>query len=598
MQDDDFSNLGLAKTVVLPALLVFLIPAIAFGVFSFAQSSYDAEALAFVIDMIQTDATLSEADKALAIEEFTATPYSSLITDPEVAAGADSTIVRHYAIFRWMIWLSGGSIAFGLLAFALAGLSVAASRRSQQAQYISLNVAWHTLRAYAAAQVVIQGVLLVALSFWVTALTLNVYSVKLVFITGALAVMACFAMLKAMWVKLDDDFSIAGAVIHRDEDAPFWEDIDAICAKVGTAAPDQLIAGIDDNFFVTEHPITVDGTTHTGRTLYVSLSLLKQLDGAEADAVIAHEMAHFSGQDTTYSKKISPLLGRYAHYLQALADGGITLPIYYFMLCFRTLFELSLRSLSRDREFRADRVAAEATSADAMAGALLRIAAYSTYRGTVENDLFKQEEALENANIAEQIEGGFPSYALQFASEDSLGEVATSHPFDTHPKMAQRLEAVGVSIAIDSTKALLADAGDGRWFGRIPQAEELERSQWDAYEKRFRDYHEEVLAWRYLPSNEAETELVLKFFPAALFGVLELSYTGLNSSTWDEPIAFSEITGLTINDSDALVISYPGGASKFIPMNSFGGQRDLFLAELDRYNGRHHSAIAYQQQAL
>jgi hypothetical protein len=36
-----------------------------------------------------------------------------------------------------------------------------------------------------------------------------------------------------------------------------WDELDRICATVGTAAPDRVVAGIDHNFFVTKHPVTV-----------------------------------------------------------------------------------------------------------------------------------------------------------------------------------------------------------------------------------------------------------------------------------------------------------------------------------------------------
>ena len=86
--------------------------------------------------------------------------------------------------------------------------------------------------------------------------------------------------------------------------------------------------------------VTVDGKEHHGKTLFVSLALLKHLHATEANAVLAHEMAHFSGQDPLYSKKISPLLLRYGNCLQSLYDNVITRPVFYFMLCFRALFEL------------------------------------------------------------------------------------------------------------------------------------------------------------------------------------------------------------------------------------------------------------------
>ena len=52
-----------------------------------------------------------------------------------------------------------------------------------------------------------------------------------------------------------------GKVIDRQTAAPLWQELQAICTKVGTAPPDQIIAGIDDNFYVTEMPVTVDGKT-------------------------------------------------------------------------------------------------------------------------------------------------------------------------------------------------------------------------------------------------------------------------------------------------------------------------------------------------
>src|SRR5690606_28099334 len=102
------------------------------------------------------------------------------------------------------------------------------------------------------------------------------------------------------------------------ETNPFWRELKGICDQVGTELPDQVIVGIDDRFFVIETPVCVNGTWYAGRTLYVSLSMLKQLSGREADAVLAHEMAHFSGNDTLHSQKIAPLLSRYQLYLQLL----------------------------------------------------------------------------------------------------------------------------------------------------------------------------------------------------------------------------------------------------------------------------------------
>ena len=430
---EDFSKLGVTRTFILPALWIFLVPVVSLLFFIHAQGQFDEDFRDSILQQIRTDVDLTEEEKEAATAFYTEIPVSQLLLDEEFAQQVDGETRFHYSTFRWAIRLSAWSIVLGISVFVLAGICVLLSLRSQKAQAVSLAVGWHVLRIFSAAQVVIQGSLLVALSFWVTALWFNRYSVRLIGIAAILALIAVAAIIKAIFKTPNVDFSIEGDVVPNTEDMPLWDELRSLCEAVGTEPPDQVIAGIDDNFFVTEHPVIVGGQTHHGRSLFVSLSLLKQLDGEEAKAVLAHEMAHFSGNDTLYSRKISPLLNRYNHYLAALHEGGITLPIFSFMHCFRVLFELSLGRHNRKREFRADGIAVEQTSPRAVASALLRISAYSQYRGKVEQEVFKQEFVLESADVQEQIEQGFHAYEQEFLSSPDLGAFETSHPFDSHP---------------------------------------------------------------------------------------------------------------------------------------------------------------------
>ncbi len=63
----------------------------------------------------------------------------------------------------------------------------------------------------------------------------------------------------------------SGHFVDRTLAPKFWEDIDRLSNQMGTAAPDHVIAGIDDKFFVTEHPVAIQGARRKGRTLFVSL---------------------------------------------------------------------------------------------------------------------------------------------------------------------------------------------------------------------------------------------------------------------------------------------------------------------------------------
>jgi Zn-dependent protease with chaperone function len=597
-----FTRLSFVKTFLLPALVSFLVPACALLFFVHAQSRFNTQAREDVLGQIRSDASLSPEDRENAIAYFNEHPFSELVKNENFAAGIDSEARFHYATFRWMIRLSALSIALGLAVFALVGLCVLFSLRSQQAQYVSLSIGWHALRIYGALQAVLQGILLVALSFWVTALWFELYSPKLVIFAAIAAALGVAVVVKAIFKRIDPTFSVEGTVIDGEANRPLKDALVAICQKVGTVPPDQVIVGIDDNFFVTEMPVTVNGETYHGRTLYVSLSLLKQMSGSEADAVLAHEMAHFSGNDTVYSKKISPLLVRYGHYLEALYQGGITRPIFYFMNCFRALYELSLGRLSRQREFRADRIAAEVTSPRDFAGAMLRIAAYSKFRGEVQQNLFKQEQVLATANISEQIEQGFQQFAVNFAAKHDFRELETSHPFDSHPPTLERLAAIGTPYAPQTFDAMLAVPGDGRWYARIEHAEQLEAQMWSEFEERFRSFHEQTLAYRFLPETDQEREIVVKAFPEVAIlgteGSLVVDHGGLNYPGWASRIDFGEITRFHIDDNKVLSIHFErnGKQKEKLKMRTFGHRQQDALDAINLYFGRYSSAVAYQEQ--
>jgi Zn-dependent protease with chaperone function len=596
----DVTTQSLVKTFLLPALSIFLIPGLTLAFFLHAQATYNEQARVEQLAAIEGDGTMTAEEKAEAREFVNTVPFSEIVRRPEVAEAIDSGAVFDYKFFRWMILLSLACLVSAVVVFLLAGICVLFSMKSQNAQYVSLAVGWYVLRIYGALQTLAQGTMLVALSYWVTALWFNIYIPKLIFVIAIMAIIAVAVIIKAIFARLHQNFAVEGTVVDRQHSPKLWQHIDALCDKVGTHKPDQIVLGIDDNFFVTEQPVIVDDKTYEGRTLFASLSLLKQLNGREADAVMAHELAHFSGNDTTYGKKISPLLTRYDNFLNATYTGGITLPVYYFMLCFRGLFELSLRKLSRQREFRADKIAADIASPGGISGALLRIAAYSKYRNGVEKTLFEQERALETANIAGQIESGFPKYAQAFAGEKDLHEVQTIHPFDSHPSLAERLEAVGVTLSPEAAERLLTTEGDGAWFRTINDAEMLERSQWEAYENRFRNFHKEVLAYRYLPETDEERALVVEFFPEVRFegtkDSLALDYEKFQLTSWPDATYFDEIRGISLDDGVmSITHTTAGKKTRSFKMKIFGQQQQAVLDTMNRYYVRNQASKDYQK---
>lgn len=604
MQEDrqDFSKVGFVRTFIVPALWMFLVPILGLLFFIHAQSTFDAQAQAGLLKQVASDPALTPEERAHSEEVIRSVPFSRMIRDPEFAAGVDSGLRFDYATFRWMIRIAALCIAGGIGVFLFVGLCVVLSLKSQKMQYFSLSAGWHVLRICSALQTIGQGALLVALSFWVTALWMDVYVLKLIAIVGFLAFCAVGLVVKAIFTRPKSDFVIEGQLVEKDKARELWDDLTSICNEVGTEPPDQVIAGIDDSFFVTEQPVTVGDTVYKGRTLFVSLSLLRQLDGSQADAVMAHEMAHFSGNDTTYSRKIAPLLTRYGNYLQALHEGGITIPIYHFMLCFRVLFELSLGKLSRERELRADSIAAEVTSPTDFSSALMKIVAFSKYRQSVEEELFQQEETSQISNITKKINDGFGEFAVSFGgNDDDIGSLQTSHPFDFHPPITERTAALGVDLTSLLTQDVLSADGDGTWFHNITDAETLERSQWEAYEERFRDFHEQALCYRYLPSNDRERQIVVKHFPVMEFegkdGLLVIDFEKIDYPKWAEPLSWSEIESCELQDNKLNITTKKNGVQK-IAINRFGKRQQELMAVFQNYYDRHLTAVDSQAQDI
>jgi len=270
---------------------------------------------------------------------------------------------------------------------------------------------------------------------------------------------------------------------------------------------------------------------------------------------------------------------------------------------FLALFRLSMGEQSRKREFRADRIAGETTTPRSLAGALMRISAYSDFRGKIQKGLFEQERALETVDIAAQLERGFVEHARSFAARPDLGELETAHPFDSHPPLAQRLEALGVPLRSQDVPGLVAEPGDGRWFGAIDDAEEVERAQWRAFEDKFRAFHEGTLAYRFLPETDEERAIVVKNFPEVTIegkkGSLTLDCDGLHYSAWPGRVEYSEIKGLSLNDH-TLRVDYSRGdpRSATIPTKTFGPRQAEALQAIQSYYGRYATAAAWRKQRL
>lgn len=149
-----------------------------------------------------------------------------------------------------------------------------------------------------------------------------------------------------------------------EEDAPeLWTLLRELAARLDTPAPQHLLVGLCDGFYVTANRVCLQpsGEHLEGRSLYLSLPLLGLMDRAELSAVIAHELAHFAGRDAHYSLRFLPIYQGAASQLAAIEEQEANVferaalePARLLAGYFLERFGLAVNHWSRLREFAAD----------------------------------------------------------------------------------------------------------------------------------------------------------------------------------------------------------------------------------------------------
>ncbi|RYF33280.1 MAG: peptidase M48 [Comamonadaceae bacterium] len=607
----------LAKVFLLTVAWLFLIPAATLFFAEYALRAQDTAFLSRIEQRVATDTRRSQEQKAEILGFYRAHPLSSACT----ASGPDEqefhdqvceTFGMHWQ-FHWVeraawvtLWLGAAlllaALALGALAYVNRGL-----------RYASFVAGWRLMTFGSAVEVVLQSVMVVWLSFWVTAYFWERYYVKLVGIAGIAAAAAVFYAIYTLFKKSPGGNEIEGELLSPDDAPKLWERIRALAAEVKTAPPDQVVAGIDTNFFVTEAPGTVQGQPITGRTLFISIPLLRVLDTEEADAVLAHELAHLGGGDTKRSAMLGPKLRQFDLYTWEMRSGGLTIVAHYLLRLFRMVFSFAQARDSREREYTADRVAAGLTAPRAIVQSLIKISAYAGYRNDVEQRLFAQDRRHgASLGIAGFVAEGLQPYARSDAFLATMRTAGVPHPYDSHPPLTERMRNVDHTVTEDAYGAIVTTAPTATWVDDMPTAHAIEERLWAAYEQEFSESHERSLAYRYEPANDEERAIVLRYFPPAAFELkggerIDVSIEGIHASAdGGQHIGWDEVKGLTFkasNFGNSLVVTHfdkatIGSRTTKIKLRGLGKEEAAFKGVVGAYWQRHQVMRAQQAERL
>ncbi len=236
--------------------------------------------------------------------------------------------------------------------------------------------------------------------------------------------------------------------------------------------PDNVLIGLEPSFFATSTLIQTPffKAPLKGQTLFLSLPLLQQFTEGELRAVIGHELGHFSGGDTAFSKRFSPAYGGLIEAAENLNDPQkpvtrlIATPARRLIQEVVAAFDVVRLRIGRGREHRADESGVRVSSPQDAAYSLLKAsvlgAAWNDHvvesidrgrRGRFSRNLVR--------NFAERVRLDLERNKLSPLVRFAFGE-SVRHPADTHPATEDRIAAMG----LDLVKVSEQDALKERFF--------------------------------------------------------------------------------------------------------------------------------------
>jgi Zn-dependent protease with chaperone function len=274
-----------------------------------------------------------------------------------------------------------------------------------------------------------------------------------------------WVVLRAMWVKFEEPEGVrlaAGA-------APaLVAEVERIRRATGAPRLSGIVVTDELNAAAASVPRAM-GLLGTRHFLVLGLPLMQALDRAQFAAVLAHEFGHFGGGHTHFAGWIYRVRAAWYNVLGSLDhEGWASKPLVKFFEWYAPYFNAYSFVLARSNEYDADAMAARIAGAPAAAQALVAVNLASK---RLDRDFWPevtrtaQREPEPPAALyrwmGEQL--ATPSMAASARLDESLRDESGLE--DTHPVLAQRLEALGQSPALppppapqDRADALLGDA--------------------------------------------------------------------------------------------------------------------------------------------
>lgn len=165
-----------------------------------------------------------------------------------------------------------------------------------------------------------------------------------------------------------------GYVLERRHYPALWAEVDQLSKTLNTPRIHQILLNTEMNAALIQTP-RLGLISPTQNTLIIGLELLLALSTQQARSVLAHELAHLSGNHSQFAGKIYRLRQSWSHIHQAFiqANAWGTEMIRKFFAWYAPYFSGYSYVLARDNEYEADYIASQLTSREAAASALVAV---------------------------------------------------------------------------------------------------------------------------------------------------------------------------------------------------------------------------------
>lgn len=257
------------------------------------------------------------------------------------------------------------------------------------------------------------------------------------------------ALVRALWVRFD---APEGRLLAPHEAPALHAEVERLRAAASAPPLAGIVIDARLNAAAASLPRLLGLAGHR-HYLVLGLPLLHLLDRDEAAAVIAHEFGHFGEQHGRLTGWLYRVRFTWYRAVDGLTRSGflLSMPIARFYAWYAPMFDAWSFVLARAQEFSADATAARIAGRDALASALLRLEhAGGRWQSNVWPRVLARARVQSHppaqllAPLIDRLRappGPEPARLLAIADREV-------DPFDTHPTLARRLDALGVPAVL------------------------------------------------------------------------------------------------------------------------------------------------------